>query len=167
MLDRRSLMLGGAALVAGCAGGDLPPRFLTYDGPPVTGIVAWKARRRMAVMSGANTLHLWHFDLGFAPQGHKRFEGDGKTPEGQYYVDRKNPRSQYHLSVGVSYPNDEDRAYARALGREPGGDIFFHGTPREMRKKPDWTAGCLAITNAEAEELYAMVPIGTPVLILA
>ncbi len=169
MLSRRSAILAGAAALAGCGrgGGDAPPRFITYDGPPVTGIVAWKGRRRMAVMSGSEALRWWHFDLGFSPEGHKQFEGDGKTPEGQYVIDRKNPRSAYHLSVGISYPNDRDRAYARALGRNPGGDIFFHGTPHEMQGRPDWTAGCLAITNEEVEELYAMVPLGTPVLILA
>lgn len=168
MLNRRSMILAGAAALAGCASrDDGPPRFLTYDGPPVTGIVAWKARRQMAVMSGERVLHSWHFELGFSPEGHKQFEGDGRTPEGTYYVDRKNPRSAYHLSVGVSYPNDADREYARALGRRPGGDIFFHGTPREVRRQRDWTAGCLAITNRQVEELYAMTPIGTPIIILA
>lgn len=167
MLDRRSVLLGGAAALAGCSTADAPPRFLAYDGPPVTGIVAWKARRQMAVLSGPRVLKSWRFELGFAPEGHKQFEGDGKTPEGQYIIDRKNPRSAYHLSVGISYPNEADRAFARAMGKQPGGDIFFHGTPHEMRNKPDWTAGCLAITNAEVEELYAMVPVGTPVLILA
>lgn len=161
------MILAGVAALAGCAARDRPPRFLTYDGPPVTGIVAWKARRQMAVMSGEQILHSWNFELGFSPEGHKQFEGDGRTPEGVYYVDRKNPRSQYHLSVGVSYPNEQDRAYARALGRPPGGDIFFHGTPAIVRKQPDWTAGCLAITNEEIEELYAMTPIGTPIVILA
>ncbi|MBW7922756.1 MAG: L,D-transpeptidase family protein [Rubellimicrobium sp.] len=169
MLNRRSVILAGAAALAGCAGGtvDTAPRFLAYDGPPVTGIVAWKARRQMAVLSGDRILRSWHFELGFNPVGHKQFEGDGKTPEGQYVIDRKNPRSAYHLSVGVSYPNDADRAYAREMGRRPGGDIFFHGTPREMLGKPDWTAGCLAITNEQVEELYAMIPVRTPVLILA
>lgn len=168
MLSRRNVILAGAAALAGCGqrGVDVP-RFLTYDGPPVTAIVAWKARRQMAVLSGDNVLKSWHFELGFTPVGHKHFEGDGKTPEGQYIIDRKNPRSAYHLSVGVSYPSDADREYAKEMGKRPGGDIFFHGTPRDKRGKPDWTAGCLAITNEQVEELYAMVPVGTPVLILA
>ncbi|MCC7320063.1 MAG: L,D-transpeptidase family protein [Rubellimicrobium sp.] len=166
MLDRRGMILAGAAALAGCARGGDMPRLLSYDGPPVTGIVAWKARRQMAVMSGERVLRTWHLQLGFSPEGHKQFEGDGKTPEGYYVVNRKNPRSQYHLSVGISYPNDADRAYAQSQGRNPGGDIFFHGTPASVRNKPDWTAGCLAITNEEIEELYAMTPVGTTVVIL-
>lgn len=164
--SRRSMILAGAATLAGCARADGSPRFLTYDGPAVTGIVAWKERRRMVLMHNETILRDYHIELGFTPQGHKQFEGDGKTPEGFYWVDRKNARSRYHLSVGVSYPNDQDRAYAHAQGRSPGGDIFFHGTPRRYRNATDWTAGCMAITNEEVEEMYAMVALGTPMMIL-
>lgn len=166
MIDRRTLLLAGsAAALAGC--GDAPPRFLGYDGPPVTAIVAQKGRRRLYLMNEARVLKQYRFELGFAPVGHKQFQGDGKTPEGLYLIDRRNPRSEFHLSIGISYPNDADRAYARAQGRSPGGDIFIHGTPRRFRNRPDWTAGCLAVQNREIEEIFAMVPEGTPILIEA
>lgn len=153
-----------AAALAGCASG---PRFLTYDGPPVTQIVAQKGARVLQLYHGGEVLKSYHFELGFQPVGHKQFEGDGRTPEGLYFIDRTNPRSQYHLSIGISYPNDQDRAFAASQGRRPGGDIFIHGTPREMRRARDWTAGCLAVTNKEAEEVYSMVRTGTPILLTA
>lgn len=164
-ITRRGLIVSGAAAtVAGCA--KAGPQFLTYDGPPVTALVSWKERRRLVLMHHEQILKGYDISLGFDPRGHKQFEGDGKTPEGTYYIDRKNPRSAYHLSIGISYPNDLDRAYARAQGRSPGGDIFIHGTPRDYEKTPDWTVGCLAVTNTEAEEIFAMVNVGTPIVIL-
>lgn len=167
MIDRRSLMAGGAAaLLAGCSSGS-GPQMLRYDGPPVTAVIAYKARRRLLLMNEAQVLRDYAFDLGFAPEGHKQFEGDGRTPEGQYWIDRKNPNSAYHLSVGISYPNEVDRTYARAQGRSPGGDIFIHGTPRRFERVPDWTAGCIAVDNHEIEEIYSMVRTGTPIVILA
>lgn len=164
-ISRRSMILAGAATLAGCA--EAGPRILPYDGPPVTAVVAWKERRSLVLMNNETILRHYRFELGFTPAGHKQFEGDGRTPEGTYWIDRKNPRSQYHLSVGISYPNAEDRARARALGRSPGGDIFIHGTPRRYRNAADWTAGCLAVTNEEVEEIYSMVAVGTPIVILA
>jgi hypothetical protein len=104
------------------------------------------------------------------PDGHKERSGDGRTPEGVYWIDRRNPRSEYFLSLGVSYPNAADVARARAMGVDPGGDIFIHGEPIRgawHRGKNDWTAGCIAVSNAEIEEIWAMVPTGTQVTILA
>jgi murein L,D-transpeptidase YafK len=94
-------------------------------------------------------------------------EGDGRTPEGAYMIDRRNPNSSYHLSVGISYPNAEDLARAKAMGVPPGGNIFIHGTPLEKNRTMDWTAGCIAVTNEEMEDIYAMVREGTPILIQA
>lgn len=166
MIDRRTLLLAAGSTAALTACGDAPPRILPYNGPQVTGIVAWKERRQLVLLNGADVLKSYHFELGFTPTGAKRFEGDGRTPEGTYSINRKNPRSQYHLSVGVSYPNNEDRNYAYSQGRSPGGDIFIHGTPRRFRNTRDWTAGCLAVTNAEVEEIYSMVGVGTPIVLL-
>lgn len=157
-------MLGGVlamASLAGCSSG----KFRTYEGPPVTSVVVNKAARRMYLLSGSSILCDHQIDLGSNPTGPKRMEGDGRTPEGLYYVDRRNPNSQYYLSVGISYPNAEDLAFAQAMGVPPGGDIFFHGTPREERRGTDWTAGCMAVSNREIEEIYAMVQDGTPVYI--
>ncbi len=104
--------------------------------------------------------------FGNAPNGHKRFEGDERTPEGRYYIDTRNPQSRFHLSLRISYPNERDRAFAAQNGRSPGGDIFIHGQPTGYSGPPishDWTDGCIALTNAEIEELWRIVPDGTPI----
>jgi len=107
---------------------------------------------------------------GDAPMGHKRFEGDERTPEGRYTIDYRNPRSAYHLSLHISYPNAADRAFAAAEGRSPGGDIFIHAQPNALpgagagvRVPGDWTDGCIAVSNAEIEQLWRLVPDGTPI----
>ncbi|NIZ15603.1 murein L,D-transpeptidase family protein [Phaeobacter sp. HF9A] len=105
--------------------------------------------------------------LGFAPEGDKRREGDGKTPEGRFHIDRRNENSAYHLSLGIDYPRAEDRARAAAEGVDPGGDIFIHGQPNALPDAlalpGDWTAGCIAVSNAQMRQLWELVPIGTPV----
>ncbi len=147
------------------------PEFKRYFGPPVTQVVVYKSQRRMHLISGTTVLKSYDFGLGNQPVGPKQFEGDGKTPEGLYFVDRFNPRSRYHLSVGISYPNDQDKAYAAQFGRKAGGDIMFHGRGPEGNvfapKNRDWTAGCLALTDQEIEDVYAMLQPGTPVMIYA
>lgn len=160
-ISRRTMMVGmGALALSGCS-----TKFRTYDGPQVTSIVVYKERRQLYLMHNEAVLRAFDFELGFAPTGDKQVEGDGRTPEGAYIIDRKNPNSSFHLSVGISYPNDADRAEAAALGQRPGGDIFIHGTPRPFRRKDDWTAGCIAVTNREIEDIYAMVEVGTPIFI--
>ena len=148
------------ASVAGCS------KFETYNGPEVTRVVVNKGERRMYLLHHGDVLKSYDVGLGFAPAGHKNFEGDGRTPEGEYRIDRRNPNSQFHLSIGISYPNAEDRAYAAKHGKSPGGDIFIHGRPWKNRKGgQDWTAGCIAVTNREIQEIYAMVRNGTPITI--
>ena len=164
MISRRTLLGGAAALAAGSLAG-CSTKFRTYNGPPVTGIVVNKASRKMFLLSGTTALRGFDVQLGGDPVGPKRWEGDGKTPEGAYMIDRRNPNSSYYLSLGISYPNAMDAAYAQSLGRSPGGDIFIHGTPREMRKAGDWTAGCIAVTDREMEDIYAMVGEGTPIFL--
>ena len=118
----------------------------------------------MVFLNGNTVIKKYKIKLGFAPIGHKQFQGDGKTPEGQYYIDRKNPNSRYYLSVGISYPNAADLAAAN--GEDPGGDIFIHGTPRLFRFMfKDWTWGCIAVSNRDIKEIYAMVDIGTTIRI--
>ena len=146
-----------AALI-GCSS-----KFQRYNGPEVTYIMAFKEERKLVLLHNDEVLRTYDFELGFAPVGDKQVEGDGKTPEGRYYIDRKNPNSSFHLSIGISYPNNADRAQAAALGKSPGGDIFIHGTPKKWRKTDDWTWGCLAVTDREMEEIYSMVNVGTPI----
>lgn len=136
-------------------------RFVDYTGPEVTRIEVHKSSRQMYLLHHETVLESYEFELGFAPTGHKEVEGDGRTPEGRYYIDRRNPNSDFYLSIGISYPNAEDRARAAELGESPGGDIFIHGTPRLFRGEDDWTWGCIAVTNAEMRQIYAMVNNGT------
>ncbi len=137
-------------------------KFKTYNGPEVTHIVVHKADRKMFLLHNSTVLESYDIELGFAPVGHKKFEGDGKTPEGTYRIDRRNPNSDFHLSIGISYPNARDFAYARAAGKSPGGDIFIHGQPnKKSGNGPDWTAGCISVSNREMEDIYAMVKDGT------
>jgi len=139
-------------------------KFRSYDGPEVTRIVIYKADRRMYLMHGDTVLTKHQIDLGFAPTGAKRFEGDGRTPEGRYFIDRRNPNSSFHLSLGLSYPDEHDIEVARDAGRSPGGDIFIHGRRSFFQGRgADWTAGCISVSNREIEEIYAMVHDGTAV----
>lgn len=105
--------------------------------------------------------------LGFAPDGDKGQEGDGKTPEGFYVIEGRNPASAFHLSLKISYPDEADRAAATGQGVAPGGDIFIHGTPNWWllpgQPPGDWTKGCIAVTDAEIEEIWALVKDGTPI----
>jgi len=137
-------------------------KFRSYSGPEVTRVIVLKEKRKMYLLHGNKALRSYDIALGFAPAGDKKVEGDGRTPEGHYRVDRRNPDSRFHLSIGIDYPNRQDIAEAKALGEDPGGDIFIHGEGTLISKlKPDWTWGCVAISNDEMEEVYAMVPNGT------
>lgn len=139
-------------------------------GPTVSGkadrLVIEKSARLMTLYRKDQVLKSYRVGLGFAPIGHKEQEGDGRTPVGQYTIDLKNPNSRYHLSLRVSYPNPQDVALAKARGVAPGGDIYIHGTPGGLLSRlymPDWTLGCVAVTNAEIEEIWAAVDVGTPI----
>ncbi len=141
-------------------------KFKTYTGPDVTHIIVQKTERRMFLLHENKVLKSYDIELGFAPAGHKEFEGDGKTPEGTYRIDRRNPNSDFHLSLGLSYPNARDIAHAKAAGKSPGGDIFIHGRPNKgSGSGPDWTAGCISVTNKEMEVIYSMVKTGTLITI--
>ena len=142
-------------------------KFRTYNGPEVTRVIVEKHSRKMWLMHHSEVLKEYDVHLGFAPVGHKTQEGDGKTPEGNYIIDRRNPDSRFHLSLGIDYPRPADIAQARARGVSPGGDIFIHGRPKKWRNgKDDWTWGCIAVKDREMEDIYAMVRNGTPITIL-
>ncbi len=114
----------------------------------------------------------YQISLGKSPTGNKLFEGDNRTPEGNYYIAAKNPNSQYHMALKVSYPSKDDVERAHKFGKSPGGDIMVHGLPNDaswMQKwsfrYKDWTAGCIAVSNNDIEEIYSMVNEGTPIII--
>lgn len=137
-----------------------------YTGPDVTQVQVHKADRKMYLLHDSEVLAEYDISLGFAPVGHKQFEGDGKTPEGAYFISHRNPKSYYHLSLGISYPNDADRAFAAENNKPAGGDIFIHGGPPRKVSVRDWTAGCIAVTDRQIETIYAMVKPGTPIFIM-
>lgn len=158
MLRNVSLIAGTVMCLAACE---------ASKSDAVTGIYVDKSERVLHLVNGRRAIKTFNVDLGFAPAGDKRVEGDGRTPEGTYYIDRKNPRSKYHLSLGISYPDARDVAQARQWGKSPGSDIFIHGESRKNKNQwPDWTEGCIALKNHEIEELYRRVPIGTPITIV-
>lgn len=158
---RAFLALVVALGISGCSS-----KFRSYDGPEVTRVVVFKEARRMYLLHQNAVLKTYQIDLGFSPTGDKQVEGDGKTPEGHYTIDRRNPDSRYHLSIGIDYPNERDVAEAETLGKAPGGDIFIHGQGNAAtRFLRDWTWGCIAVTDKEIEEIYAMVRDGTQISI--
>jgi len=137
--------------------------------PPVDLVRVDKSERTLTLYAeGRPVRTLTGIQLGDAPVGPKRFEGDERTPEGRYTIDYGNPNSAYRLSLHISYPNAADVAYARARGRSPGGLIFIHGQPNGSgsRLEGDWTDGCIALADGEIEELWSLVGDGTPIEIV-
>ena len=134
---------------------------------PVERILIEKSARRMTVWQRDGGPRSFRIALGFSPDGDKARQGDGRTPEGTFRIDRLNRQSAYHLSLGLDYPQRRHREAARRGGYDPGGDIMIHGQPNQIpdgyKVKGDWTAGCIALTNAEIEEVFAHAAIGTAV----
>ena len=147
-------------------------------------IVIKKEQRLLKIYDGKRLIRKYNFALGFAPVGNKQTEGDGKTPEGEFYICAKNAQSKFHLSLGLSYPNaeaaerglkekiitqEECDAIIKAIDekRMPpqktalGGEIYIHGGGIES----DWTQGCIALKNEEIKELFDAIPIGAAVVI--
>ncbi len=124
-----------------------------------------KSDRQLHLMRDGEIWKSYPVGLGFAPRGHKRQEGDGRTPEGDYVLDWRNPDSSFYLSIHISYPDSGDRAEAARRGVSPGGAIFIHGRHSLTRRKRDWTLGCIAVTDAAMDEIWRAVPDGTPITI--
>ena len=163
---RKILILLLVAMMVTSCSDSKNDKFKSYKGPEVTYVVVDKSDRKMKLYHKNKVLKSYKIQLGFAPIGDKVMQGDGRTPEGRYRIDRKNPYSKFHLSLGISYPDDRDHAIARARGVDPGGDIFIHGGPANGTNADyDWTYGCIAVSDQQIEEIYAMVDLNTPVLI--
>jgi len=140
----------------------------------VDSVVVRKAKRQMDLLKSGAVYRSYRISLGDSPRGHKMREGDERTPEGDYVLDWRNPRSSFYKSIHVSYPNSRDRAFARAMGFQPGGMIMIHGRPNWLTSAKvakeydgrDWTNGCIAVTNPEMDEIWRLVKDGTPIRIL-
>jgi murein L,D-transpeptidase YafK len=134
-------------------------------------IVVEKARRTLTLFSGGYAVRSYHIALGKQPAGDKVQRGDGRTPEGVFRVDYKNPQSKYHMALHISYPDEAHARRAAARGVSPGGDIMVHGLPAAYAQlgaehaEYDWTEGCIAVTDQEIEEIWRAVPPGSPIQI--
>ena len=159
---RRTAFLLIGLLAAGCSAASAQSALPTADF-----VLVDKSDRVLTLFAdGKPYRNYTGLQLGDAPGGHKQFQGDERTPEGRYVIDYGNPQSSYYLSLHISYPNADDRAFAAAHGRSPGGAIFIHGQPNWLesgRLPGDWTDGCIALSNREIEELWDLVPDGTPI----
>jgi murein L,D-transpeptidase YafK len=123
----------------------------------------------LQLLAGGKVIKTYSVALGQGGLAAKEREGDGRTPEGHYVIDARNADSHYHLALHVSYPNAEDRKRAAKMGVAPGGAIMIHGLPKGQgwigaaHRLHDWTLGCIAVTDPEIEEIWKLVPTGTPV----
>lgn len=166
-LLKTALILSAAApAAADFAFGEAP------DAPAaqVGTVLVEKADRRLQLLDADGAvLKSYTISLGGDPLGHKQSEGDGRTPEGRYTIDWRNPQSAYHLSLHISYPDETDTRRAEERGEDPGGMIMIHGMRNglgwlgSLHQYADWTDGCIAVTNAEMEEIWQLVPNGTPI----
>lgn len=137
--------------------------------PPLAAdkIVVIKSERKLMLLRDGEVVKSYPIALGRNPVGHKQTRGDGRTPEGLYVIDRRDPNSYFHKSLHISYPNMFDVENARKLGQQAGGSILIHGTPPGFgpfgADEPmiDWTDGCIAVTNEAIDEIWAAVPDGT------
>jgi murein L,D-transpeptidase YafK len=139
--------------------------------PRASRVVVHKSERRMDLMNGTEVLRSFKVSLGLVPKGHKEYQGDFRTPEGRYYLTRRNARSDFFLSIQVSYPNERDVKHAKANGWDPGGSIMIHGLPNTLKREPayytrDWTDGCIAVSNADMIEIWLLTNNNTPIDIL-
>jgi len=132
-------------------------------------ILILKKDHVMELLSGGKVIRTYKVALGQGGLAPKEREGDGRTPEGHYVIDAKYEHSAYHKALHVSYPNAEDRKRAAGLGVLPGGAIMIHGLPNgkgwlgASHRHYDWTLGCIAVTDQEIDEVWRLVPAGTPV----
>jgi murein L,D-transpeptidase YafK len=132
-------------------------------------VLVVKSHRTLSLISQGTVLRTYQVALGGSPVGAKEQQGDHKTPEGHYILDRRNVKSRFYKAIHVSYPNDQDKQKASQRGVASGGDIMIHGLPNgfgwlgSTHRTRDWTDGCIAVTNAEMDEIWELVPEGTPI----
>lgn len=142
------------------------------EAPEVSEVLVRKEERRLYLLSGEQVVRSYRIGLGDNPSGHKLYEGDERTPEGEYVLDWRNSDSDFYKSIHISYPNENDRELASSWGLDPGGSIMIHGLPNEAGDMAfaflglDWTDGCIAVSNEEMDEIWQLVADGTPIRIV-
>ncbi|MCW1931724.1 L,D-transpeptidase family protein [Pararhodobacter zhoushanensis] len=162
-------VIGGADSASAQSRGHTPPP-MAAPHEQADFVLVLKAARRLTLYRQGQPIREYRISMGDgANDGPKRFEGDGRTPEGRYIIDWRNPNSLAYLSLHISYPNEADVAYAESQGRRAGGDIMIHGINNGwgflgvLQRSRDWTAGCIAVTNREMRQIWSLVPDGTPI----
>lgn len=168
MLRFSNLIFALPVVLLGCAASGATDKNTMPPAKTADRIVIEKSAHTMKLMSGGQVLKTYKVALG-NPKGAKQQESDRATPEGEYVIDAKNEHSRFHRALHISYPNAADRERAKKLGVSPGGDVEIHGLPAKyawvgfLQRYKDWTAGCVAVTNSEIEEIWPLVPVGTKV----
>lgn len=162
-----TILVVGVAANAGFAAAQLPG--LAHG--PVDLVVIYKEDRLLQLKHKGRVVRSFDIALGAAPIGHKFAEGDNRTPEGVYTLDWRNANSQFHRSMHISYPREDDQEAAQRRGVSPGGLVMIHGLPNGRQASDmnhplnDWTNGCIAVTNAEMDEIWSLVEDGTTIII--
>jgi murein L,D-transpeptidase YafK len=154
------MLHGGTGVPAPDSGGVLAP----------DKVLVVKHERMMYLLQNGMVVRSYRVALGRSPVGHKVFQGDGRTPEGLYLLDGRNSASRFYRSMHISYPNSADAARAAQYGSSAGGLVMIHGQPNDIWQGSnptyDWTEGCIAVSNREMDEVWALVQVGTPIEIL-
>lgn len=146
-----------------------PAEIVAGDFPVADKVLVEKGKRKLHLLRGGTAFRTFDIALGMVPVGDKEQEGDFKTPEGHYYLDSRNPESEYFLAIHVSYPDHRDRAEARSKGLDPGGAIMIHGLPNVPTRSEtyyrtqDWTNGCIAVSNSDMIDIWLMTAENTPI----
>jgi hypothetical protein len=167
---KRWLIISSIMFIAGIViYANLPPSKPLDKSVSIDKLVVIKSERKLYAYSQGALIKSYHISLGRRPEGKKHFKGDYRTPEGIYTIDSKNSHSSCYMNLGISYPNQTDMDYAKANSHSPGGSVKIHGLQNglgiigRLHRLMDWTAGCIALTNDEMDELYRAVKIGSPI----
>ena len=169
MSNRWAGRLAGLLLTVWVAGVALPAQGVAADLAMADHVVVHKAARKLALYHGDRLMGEYKVALGLSPVGTKERERDFRTPEGRYYLNRRNTRSDYFLAIQVSYPNKQDEAHARKNGWQPGGSIMIHGLPNTPHHpaayyaSSDWTDGCIALSNSDMLEVWLRTQDNVPI----
>ena len=146
-----------------------PATIQAAEFPIADKVIIEKAARKLYLLQNGKAFRTFKIALGIRPVGHKKKEGDFRTPEGTYLLDSRNQNSEFFLSIHVSYPNQVDRREANTIGVDPRGAIMIHGQPNEPTKSEtyyrtqDWTNGCIAVSNSDMIDIWLMTGENTPI----